>query len=130
MHENIFLLHWYRTTKDNLRNVTSGNSDNIDRIIVMRRGQVQDQSVKKSSLHGSTAWNWRCRSGNENRSSEERRNYVKFDFLLLHIPDPDDYDHVNHTGSFSHCLISHLFRGFVTILQTRPYHPSNVGRKL
>ncbi|XP_036140317.1 MAP/microtubule affinity-regulating kinase 3 [Monomorium pharaonis] len=64
-----------RTTKDNLRNGTSGNSDNTDRIIVMRRSQVQDRSVKKSSLHGSTAWNWRCRSGNENRSSEERRNY-------------------------------------------------------
>ncbi|XP_011688993.1 PREDICTED: MAP/microtubule affinity-regulating kinase 3-like [Wasmannia auropunctata] len=64
-----------RTVKDNLRNGTSGNSDNTDRIIVMRRGQVQDRSVKKSSLHGSTTWNWRCRSGNENRSSEERRNY-------------------------------------------------------
>ncbi|XP_071650206.1 MAP/microtubule affinity-regulating kinase 3-like [Temnothorax longispinosus] len=64
-----------RTTKDNFRNGTSGNSDNTDRIIVMRRGQLQDRSVKKSSLHGSTMWNWRCRSGNENRSSEERRNY-------------------------------------------------------
>ncbi|XP_011872293.1 PREDICTED: MAP/microtubule affinity-regulating kinase 4-like isoform X2 [Vollenhovia emeryi] len=69
-----------RTTKDNLRNGTSGHPDNADRIIVMRRGQVQDRSVKKSSLHGSAMWNWRCRSGNENRSSEERRNYrTRFD---------------------------------------------------
>ncbi|XP_077265297.1 MAP/microtubule affinity-regulating kinase 3-like [Temnothorax americanus] len=69
-----------RTTKDNFRNGASGNSDNTDRIIVMRRGQVQDRSVKKSSLHGSTMWNWRCRSGNENRSSEERRNYkIRYD---------------------------------------------------
>ncbi|XP_072755707.1 MAP/microtubule affinity-regulating kinase 3-like [Anoplolepis gracilipes] len=63
-----------RTPKENYRNVTSKNSDNTDRIIVMRRGHVQERSVKQSSLHGSTTWNWRCRSGNGNRSSEERRN--------------------------------------------------------
>ncbi|KAG5313686.1 MARK3 kinase, partial [Acromyrmex insinuator] len=69
-----------RMAKSNLRNGTSGNSDNTNRIIVMRRSQVQDRSVKKSSLHGSTTWNWRCRSGNENRSSEERRNYrIRYD---------------------------------------------------
>ncbi|XP_029163479.1 hormonally up-regulated neu tumor-associated kinase homolog B-like [Nylanderia fulva] len=63
-----------RTMKVNYRNGTSKNSDNTDRIIVMRRGQVQERSDKQSSLHGSTTWNWRCRSGNGNRSSEERRN--------------------------------------------------------
>lgn len=88
-------------TKDNFRNDTSGNSDNTDRIIVMRRGQVQDRSIKKSSLHGSTMWNWRYRSGRENHSSEEQRNYVKFDFLLPHIPDPNDYHHVDQTGILS-----------------------------
>ncbi|EGI66864.1 MAP/microtubule affinity-regulating kinase 3 [Acromyrmex echinatior] len=95
-----------RMAKSNLRNGTSGNSDNTNRIIVMRRSQVQDRSVKKSLLHGSTTWNWQCRSGNENRSSEERRNYVKFDFLLPHISDPNDYDHVDHPGSFSHVNFS------------------------
>ncbi|KAL0112394.1 hypothetical protein PUN28_012027 [Cardiocondyla obscurior] len=54
---------------------TVRNSVNIDRVIVMQRSQVQDRLIKKSSLHGSTTWNWQCRSGNENRSSEERRNY-------------------------------------------------------
>ncbi|KAL6256371.1 hypothetical protein P5V15_012486 [Pogonomyrmex californicus] len=62
--------------KSIFRSSISGNSDNTDHIIVMRRGQVQDRSVKKSSLHGSTTWNWRCHSGNKNRSSEERRNYT------------------------------------------------------
>jgi len=114
--------------KSNLRNGTSGNSDNTNRIIVMRRSQVQDRSVKKSSLHGSTTWNWRCRSGNENRSSEERRNYVKFDFLLPHISDPNDYDHVDYTESL---MSISLFRGFVTIPRIpRPYRPSVVCRKL
>ncbi|KYN02398.1 MAP/microtubule affinity-regulating kinase 3 [Cyphomyrmex costatus] len=71
-----------RMAKNNLRNDTSGNSDNIDGIIVMRHNQVQDRSVKKSSLHGSTTWNWRCRSGNENHSSEERRNYgIRYDTM-------------------------------------------------
>ncbi|XP_039314874.1 MAP/microtubule affinity-regulating kinase 3 isoform X2 [Solenopsis invicta] len=80
-----------RKTKDNLRNGTSGNSDNTDRIIVMRRGQVQDRSVKKSPLHGSTAWNWRCRSGNENRSSEERRNYrIRYDDMNASL-SPQQY---------------------------------------
>ncbi|XP_071553463.1 MAP/microtubule affinity-regulating kinase 3-like [Temnothorax nylanderi] len=79
-----------RTTKDNFRNGTSGNSDNTDRIIVMRRGQVQDRSVKKSSLHGSTMWNWRCRSGNENRSSEERRNYkIRYDITDTFLPNQE-----------------------------------------
>ncbi|XP_070165896.1 MAP/microtubule affinity-regulating kinase 3-like [Polyergus mexicanus] len=63
-----------RTTKDNYQNSTSKNSDNTDRIIVMRPGQTQEQSAKQSSLHGSTTWNWRCRSGNGNRSSKGRRN--------------------------------------------------------
>ncbi|XP_018395817.1 PREDICTED: hormonally up-regulated neu tumor-associated kinase-like [Cyphomyrmex costatus] len=73
---------WSLMAKNNLRNDTSGNSDNIDGIIVMRHNQVQDRSVKKSSLHGSTTWNWRCRSGNENHSSEERRNYgIRYDTM-------------------------------------------------
>ncbi|EFN61176.1 MAP/microtubule affinity-regulating kinase 3 [Camponotus floridanus] len=63
-----------RTAKDNYRNGTFKNSDNADRIIVMQRDQVQERSVKQSSLHGSTTWNWRCRSGNGNRSFEERRH--------------------------------------------------------
>ncbi|KAL6445230.1 hypothetical protein ACFW04_002237 [Cataglyphis niger] len=63
-----------RTTKDNYQNSIPKNSDNTDRIIVMQRGQMQERSVKQSSLHSSTTWNWRCRSGNGNRSSEERRN--------------------------------------------------------
>ncbi|XP_032668151.1 MAP/microtubule affinity-regulating kinase 3-like isoform X2 [Odontomachus brunneus] len=63
-----------RTTRGNFRNGTSRNSYDADRVAVMRHGQVQDRSVKKSSLHGSTTWNWRCRSGNGNHSSEEQRN--------------------------------------------------------
>lgn len=82
---DIFLLHLYRTTKDNYQNSTPKNSDNTDRIIVMRRGQMQEQSAKQSSLHGSTTWNWRCRSGNGNRSSEERRNSVKFNLPLSYF---------------------------------------------
>ncbi|XP_014483391.1 PREDICTED: MAP/microtubule affinity-regulating kinase 3-like [Dinoponera quadriceps] len=66
-----------RTTRGNFRNGTSRDSYNVDRVVVMRHGQVQDRSVKKSSLHGSTTWNWRCRSGNGNRSSEERRNSTR-----------------------------------------------------
>lgn len=83
--------------KDNYRNGTSKNSDNTDRIIVMRRGQVQERSDKQSSLHGSTTWNWRCRSGNGNRSSEERRNSVKFDFPLPYLSYFNYYDYNNHT---------------------------------
>ncbi|KYM80034.1 MAP/microtubule affinity-regulating kinase 3 [Atta colombica] len=95
-----------RMAKSNLRNGTSGNSDNTNRIIVMRRSQVQDRSVKKSSLHGSTTWNWRCRSGNENRSSEERRNYgvpyVNFSFQGIR------YDTTNTTSLSPQCRVPQI----------------------
>ncbi|XP_020289378.1 MAP/microtubule affinity-regulating kinase 3-like isoform X2 [Pseudomyrmex gracilis] len=65
-----------RTTNGNFENGTSRNPDNgFDRVIIIRRGQVQDRAVKKSSLPGSATWNWRCRSGNGHHSSSaEQRN--------------------------------------------------------
>nr|XP_012235634.1 PREDICTED: probable serine/threonine-protein kinase MARK-A isoform X1 [Linepithema humile] len=63
-----------RTAKDNFPDDVSRNSNNTNCIIVMRNGQMQDQLIKKSSLHNSTIWNTRCHSGNGNYSSKEWRN--------------------------------------------------------
>ncbi|EZA59009.1 MAP/microtubule affinity-regulating kinase [Ooceraea biroi] len=53
-----------KAAKDNLRNRTSTNSDNNGHIIIMKRGQMQDQLIKKSLPRNSTTWQHHSEHGN------------------------------------------------------------------
>ncbi|KAH0955024.1 hypothetical protein HN011_004290, partial [Eciton burchellii] len=85
-----------RTVKDNLRNRASTNSDNNDHVIIMRRGQMQDRSIKKSSPRNSMTWNWQRRSERRNHCSEQKNSGIHHDTFIMNNASSSHQQH--HTS--------------------------------
>ncbi|RLU17243.1 hypothetical protein DMN91_011312 [Ooceraea biroi] len=70
-----------KAAKDNLRNRTSTNSDNNGHIIIMKRGQMQDQLIKKSLPRNSTTWQHHSEHGNH--CSERKTSGIYHDTFIM-----------------------------------------------